>query len=164
AHLHIALNVSLNYATVFSIILLGTLLWKRWDRGVLYSAWAILLVGGALGLIAAIAGLLAQREVVGEPGAAPAMIAVHLPRAIIAAALYYFTTFMVWRTYKETAEDVGPLRRRRITFLFGLSLITLIALFWTSVAGSNIRHSEVRGDALSRALNPELGVPGEEGR
>lgn len=151
AHLHLLLNHVPILGSAFGLVLIAWGVFRRSD--VVARVGLVTLVVAALFAIPAyLTGGAAEHAVEDLPGISDAAIHPHEEAAMIASyalgALGVACAWMLWR-YRRVGVSV-PSRYTRLAFLGAVVVAGLMA--WTSLLGGVIRHAEIRGDPIDRAV------------
>ncbi len=146
AHLHLIANHVPIFAAALSIPLLLVCLWRRDESGTFLTAVLFLVIAGVGAVVAERSGHAAEEIVEELPGIEERLIHEHEERAEVA----------LWLTLASAALGIATLalvRGRRpvpvwsAVLLLAAALVTTGAMAWTSLAGGEIRHPEIRASA-----------------
>jgi hypothetical protein len=143
AHLHLIANHVPIFAAALAIPLLLVALWRRDESGTFLAAVLFLVIAGVGAIVAERSGHAAEEIVEELPGIEERLIHEHEERAEVAlwltvasAALGIATLAVVWRR--------RPFPVWSAVLLLAAALVTTGAMAWTSLAGGEIRHPEIR--------------------
>jgi hypothetical protein len=146
AHLHLLANHVPIFAAALSIPLLLMSLWRRDESGTFLTAVLFLVIAGLGAIVAERSGHAAEEIVEKLPGIEERFIHEHEERAEVAlwltlasAALGIATLALVWRR--------RPVPVWSAVLLLVAAAVTTGVMAWTSLAGGEIRHPEIRASA-----------------
>jgi uncharacterized membrane protein len=151
AHLHLLFNHAPILGSAFGLLLLVWGMLRRSDS-VSRVGLATLVLSALIAIPAYLTGGPAEHLVEDLPGISEASIHTHEQAALIASyalwALGAACAWVLWR-YRRTGVSV-PSRYTRFALVGAVVVAGLMS--WTSLLGGVIRHTEIRGDAVDRAV------------
>jgi hypothetical protein len=151
AHLHLLFNHAPILGSAFGLVLIAWGLLRRSDP-VARVGLATLVLAALIAIPAYLTGGAAEYLVEDLPGISEASIHTHEEAAMISSytlwALGAACAWILWR-YRRIGMSV-PLRYTRFALVGAVVVAGLMS--WTSLLGGVIRHTEIRGDAVDRAV------------
>ena len=151
AHLHLLFNHIPILGSAFGLVLLAWGLLRRSDA-VARVGLATLVLAALFAIPAYLTGPAAEHLVEDLPGISDAAIHPHEEAAMIASYALWMLgaacAWILWR-YRRIGMSV-PSRYTRLAFVGAVVVAGLMT--WTSLLGGVIRHAEIRGDSVDRAV------------